>query len=545
MTITRLAAPLTGILAATLMLAAAPAAFAAQAAPPRAAAPKLLVVISVDQFSADLYAQYRARFTGGFARLAQGAVYPSAYQSHAATETCPGHSTILTGARPARTGIIANDWIDLRAARDDKTIYCAEDETAQGSTSRNYTVADIHLKAETLGDLMKKADPASRVVAVAGKDRAAVMMGGHDIDEVWYWEGRAFASYAGRKAPPAVVRANADVAGRLASVRGPMALPAVCKPMDYPVEIAPGHSVGTGRFARPAGDAGLYRASPEADEVVLNLAADLVDEMKLGQGAATDLIAIGASATDVIGHAYGVEGAEMCLELLTLDKLLGTLFDRLDRTGVDYAVALTADHGGQDIPERLRMHGLPEATRVDPMLNDKAMSAAIGAEVGLPGRLIWGGNFGDQWIDLSVGEADRPRVLAAAVRRYGAHPQVAGVFTRAEIMATPAPKGPPETWTLLERAQAAYDPERSGDFVVALKPRVTPIANPGPGHVATHGSFWDYDRRVPVLFWRKGMAGFEQPMSIETVDIMPTLANMIGLDLAPGQVDGRCIMACR
>jgi len=46
---------------------------------------------------------------------------------------------------------------------------------------------------------------------------------------------------------------------------------------------------------------------------------------------------------------------------------------------------------------------------------------------------------------------------------------------------------------------------------------------------------------VPILFWRRGMAGFEQPLSVETVDIMPTLAGLIGLPLAPGSVDGRCL----
>ena len=79
--------------------------------------PRLIVAISVDQFSADLFAQYRQYFTGGLRRLEQGVVFPSGYQSHAATETCPGHSTILTGDRPARTGIIANDWFDQGAAR--------------------------------------------------------------------------------------------------------------------------------------------------------------------------------------------------------------------------------------------------------------------------------------------------------------------------------------------------------------------------------------------------------------------------------------------
>ncbi|HET9510729.1 MAG TPA: alkaline phosphatase family protein, partial [Sphingomonas sp.] len=76
-------------------------------------APKLVVVISVDQFSGDVFNEYRRYFTGGFARLQDGVVFPAGYQSHAATETCPGHSTITTGVRPGRTGIIANDWTDL------------------------------------------------------------------------------------------------------------------------------------------------------------------------------------------------------------------------------------------------------------------------------------------------------------------------------------------------------------------------------------------------------------------------------------------------
>jgi len=47
------------------------------------------VAIAVDQFSADVFAEYRQHFTGGLARLANGVVFPSGYQSHAATETCP------------------------------------------------------------------------------------------------------------------------------------------------------------------------------------------------------------------------------------------------------------------------------------------------------------------------------------------------------------------------------------------------------------------------------------------------------------------------
>src|SRR4030095_10930678 len=70
--------------------------------------PKLIVAIAVDQFSSDLYDEYRPHFTAGLNRLASGIAFRNGYQSHNATETCPGHSTILTGSHPSPAGIIAN-----------------------------------------------------------------------------------------------------------------------------------------------------------------------------------------------------------------------------------------------------------------------------------------------------------------------------------------------------------------------------------------------------------------------------------------------------
>ncbi len=98
---------------------------------------------------------------------------------------------------------------------------------------------------------------------------------------------------------------------------------------------------------------------------------------------------------------------------------------------------------------------------------------------------------------------------------------------------------------MIQRARASYKVGRSGELIVFLKPRVTPIPDPTKGYVATHGSPYDYDRRVPILFWRKGMTGFEHPGSIETVDIAPTLARQIGLTLVAPKVDGKCLDLAR
>ena len=508
-----------------------------------AAPPKLLVVISVDQFSADLFDEYRPSFTGGLARIASGAAFRNGFQGHAATETCPGHSTILTGDHPARTGIIANNWVDQRQTRSDKGVYCAEDERVAGSSSSAYTVSPVHLRVPTLGERMKVASPASRSVAVAGKDRAAVMMSGQRPDQRWYWDGKKYSTdLAGAPIPRAVVGVNAAVAGLLAVPGEALVPPALCasKAKVVPVEGG-GGPVGAGTFARAAGDAKGFRASPQFDGATLALAAGLIGEMKLGQGPTTDIIAIGASATDYVGHTYGTEGQEMCLQLLSLDRDLGDFVRQLDSRQLDYAVVLTADHGGNDIPEREREAGTTDAARVDPALFPAAAGRVIGASLGLPGPVLIGdAPFGDIYLDRALSPRDRQRAETAALTLYRSHPQVAAVFTAAQLKRTPPPRSPPDRWTLIERARASFDAERSGDLVVLLKSRITPIAQT-KGYVATHGSAWDYDRRVPILFWRPGMTARPSEAVVETVDIAPTLAAWIGLPIEHGAVDGKCL----
>lgn len=531
----------------------APSALAQQPAVP--APPRLLIAISVDQFSGDLFNQYRGVLPGGFKRLAQGGVFPRGYQSHAATETCPGHSTILTGARPARTGIIANSWFDMASKRKDKNgepdkeIYCAEDESKGASSSpSDYVPSPIHLKVPTLGDRMKAADPRSRVISVAGKDRAAIMMGGTHTDEIWFLratDAAQFITLPGRSNMPAsVVKANAAIDTALAAPAGPFDLKEnadLCAAHRQSLGITTDRTIGTGTFERKAGDKAAFRASPESDNATLSLATDLIAERQLGKGPATDLIAIGLSATDIVGHAYGTQGNEMCTQIVALDAMIDQFFRTLDAQGIDYAVVLTADHGGQDAPERARTSAIPDAARVVRALTPKGLNAALTKSTGLSAPLIYGdGAFGDMYLSPALKPAQRKKVSAAALKIWQTHPQVAAVFTHADLAQLPMPSGPPDAWSIQQAARASFDPARSGDFVVLLKPRITPIAEAGK-YIATHGSVWDYDRRVPILFWRKGMAGFEQPGSVETVDIMPTLAAMIGLKLNAEEIDGHCL----
>ena len=522
--------------------------------------PKLIVTLVVDQYSADLFSEYRSLYEPklqGLARLAGGVVFPRGHQGHAATETCPGHSTILTGDRPARTGIVANEWQVATLPRKDKgretfAVYCVEEPGEQGSDARKKVISVNSLLVPTLGDRMKARDPASRVVAIGGKDRAAVLLGGHNADLTLWWTDKGdkgFVTYAGKEATvPKEISERVNAAVRRSyGQRSVPTLPPRCatKTQQFDVGAA---SVGT--LAPTDADSKRWRATPAMDSFTVDAALAAVKALALGQRDSVDLLAVSLSGNDYVGHYFGTEGPEMCAFQLALDQSVGRLLTALDKTRVSYMVVLTADHGGLDIPERSRPRGLPAAQRISPDVFPVNIGTAVAREFGLEGTVLLGGEefANDVFLSANVPADKRAAVMEAAVRKYSAHPQVERVFTRNELIAASPPTRPVDEWTLLDRAKASFNPLRSGDLVVLLKPYVTTYLPPqdvDTEYVASHGSPWGYDRRVPILFWWQGIAGFEQPAAVETVDIAPTLASLIGLQVQAGEFDGRVLQLVR
>ena len=77
---------------------------------------RLVLLVAVDQCRYDYLTRFRSEFSGGLARLlTSGAVFSNAYLDHYPTVTAVGHSTMLSGATPAISGIIGNDWYDRDA----------------------------------------------------------------------------------------------------------------------------------------------------------------------------------------------------------------------------------------------------------------------------------------------------------------------------------------------------------------------------------------------------------------------------------------------
>jgi predicted AlkP superfamily pyrophosphatase or phosphodiesterase len=519
----------------------------AHAAPPPPA-PKLVVAISIDQLALDLFQRYRPTFSGGLKRLSGGLVY-TGYQSHAATETCPGHSTLLTGMHPSHTGIIGNSWYDRVSG---STVYCVSAAGVADPEAKS----SAKLKVDTLGDWLKQARPGGRSIAVSGKDRAAIMMAGHHPDAVYWWSdklGFVTSPYAGPATPAVLETAKAFNDQRFADWRAqpaqlwPKAIPARCAALQVPhrfgaIELSgrvpPDASNGGALDAQDRAFSDQLRVSPAFDSMTLDFAAQLVSRYELGQGRDQDLLAISLSATDYVGHRYGPGGAEVCVQLDRLDAALGQFLDGLDKLGAPYVVMLSADHGSVDAAERLG----PPARRIDVKAVLGELSAALRTEFQLSYDPLRGSDPSELIINLAA--ADEPRraaVTTAAVKWLRTRPEVAQAFPSADIAKLRVPRGkPPGQLTLQERFAESYDPERSGDIMVAYAQRASLGAARGTGNaVAGHGSPWDYDRRVPIIFWWPGVAATAKAQPIETVDIAPTLAPL--LRISPPPMDGRCI----
>src|SRR5207245_8503089 len=83
----------------------------------------------------------------------------------------------------------------------------------------------------------------------------------------------------------------------------------------------------------------------------------------------------------------------------------------------------------------------------------------------------------------------------------------------------------------LARFRHSFHATRSGDLMLAYLPDY--VEDFGAGRGISYGSLYDYDVRVPLIFWgpqfRAGT--FEAP--VESVDIVPTLARALRVPRPP------------
>jgi len=494
-------------------------------------APRLAVVIVVDQLRADALSGAQGRFETGLGRLVrEGAVFTHATHDHAPTVTAAGHATLLSGRFPSSTGVVANEWFDRRLGRQVNAVEDPGERGLDGSSG----ASPRRLRGTTLGDWLRQRFPSSRVASVARKDRVAVLMAGRSSrDVVWYSEGTGgfTTSTFYRSDLPGWAEGGRHAAARFAGaswdlLRGDATAYPGADADDSPWERGP---EGFGRVfphRLPSETIALDRLFPEtpfADQATLELALAAQAALDLGGDDIPDLLLVGLSACDAIGHDYGPDSLEQHDHLARVDVMIGQFLETLEqRVGRGrLLVALSSDHGVAEIPERAVSRGR-RAGRV-------ARSAILGAAREAAREAVGRDDVVRDLVSWQL-VLDRP-----AIRAAGADPAAVAESVAAAVAKVPGVERALTTCRLTgedgtrddvtRRLRHGFDPDRSGDVLLVLEPGFL-LDSSDP---TTHGSPWPTDVDVPLILWGSGVHPGVVGRSVRAVDLAPTLAVLLGV----------------
>jgi hypothetical protein len=514
--------------------------------------PRLVVLVSVDQLPARYLTEFRELFAadGFFARVDQrGAWFDNCHHRHAFTITGPGHSVMMTGTDPARTGIVGNSWFDRRGGA---SVSCVEDGRYKivGSASADKGVSPHNLLAPTLGDTLKQATAGkAKVFGVSWKDRSGVLMAGHAADACYWFDegsGNWVTSTYYRDDLPGYLRNFNESSGaaRFAGKAWELLLPK--EKYRYFVPDDNRFETNIPFFGRsfphqlPKAARGPYFTlvglTPFGNELTLAVSALVIEHENLGQDETPDILCIGLSANDYVGHAFGPHSLEVQDITARTDRQLGGFVDFVDSklNGAPWLLVLSSDHGVAPIPELAASFKLPAARNPLGSLDalEAKLESRLRAELGPPGEdrhYIQKIEPGEVYLRQEIPElygqrfSEAQRVVQKALVEL---PSVAAAHTRDELM------GGGSGSRLLGQLRRSFNEGRSGDVLFAL----TPYSIQGSRNAATHGSPWSYDTHVPLLWLGAGVRRGRYAASVSPAHIGPTVSRVLGQEVPAGSV---------
>ena len=290
----------------------------------------------------------------------------------------------------------------------------------------------------------------------------------------------------------------------------------------------------------PADSAAAARtllAFPFMDDVTVQFALAGVNAMRLGAGRSTDLLSVSLSSTDAVGHRFGMSSRELHDQILRVDRAIGVLIDSLYklRDSSTIVFALTADHGVTQMPELAEEHGdSPRPMRVDlsPLAAD--FQATLAKRINTDSAM----DYMDAVLLLNRSRLNRAHLDADSVARAFAdaakrEPGVLRADLFKDILAADTVKD-----AIARRWRHAIPPTWPVAVVVTLNHgSVWGTSTPG-----VHGSPWDDDCDVSIVFYGPWIRPGRYDELARTVDIAPTFAQIAGVRPSE-QIDGHPLVS--
>ena len=506
--------------------------------------PKLVVGIVVDQMRYDYLTRFWNHYEdGGFKRLVtEGFNCKNNHFNYAPTSTGPGHTSVYTGATPSRHGVIGNNWYDKV---NDEEVYCASDTTYEsvGTTTDAGKMSPHRMNITTITDELRlHTQMRGKTIAIALKDRGAVLPGGHTANAAYWFHGAdaghwVTSSYYMDELPKWVNDWNASDKVK-AYKKSWTTLKDISTYLEsgldknnyeglFKTETAPTFPHNTAEMLNKNGDFEILKATPYGNSITTDFALEALEKESLGADKVTDFLAISYSSTDYVGHKYGVNSKEVQDTYIRLDRDLKRLFDTLDKkVGEDeYTVFLTADHGAVDVPAYLKDKKIP-AGYIDFGVIETKFNEFLKYTFGTTDIVKNFSNY-QYFLDhkiiknIDMDLEDAQELIAKELLTYDGVDQV---FTGHQMWNNHYTSGIPYI------LQNGYNQKRSGDILIVLKPGVIDYSKTG----STHGSPQIYDTHVPLLFYGKGIQRGSTVERTEIPDIAPTISALLGISFPNG-----------
>lgn len=497
--------------------------------------PKLVVQIVVDQLRGDLINQYRQKFgTNGFNYLLNhGIDYHNTHHPHANTVTCAGHATIATGSYPALHGIVNNDWYNRKTKQ---SIYCVEDSHSPILTTLHTQKAAVgrspkNLMASTLSDEIVLAQT-GRAFAVSLKDRSAITLAGHAGKAFWFDKenGGFVTSQHYYSAYPSWVNEwnkHYEAKNETWTLSAPQKNYAYAQAPTFKNRFQDFGASFPHHLGAP-NSATYYKflsMTPMADELTANFAISLLDSEKLGiNDGKIDYLAISFSAVDAIGHQFGPNSLESEDNLLRLDKTLTKLLAAIDKqVGLDNTlIVLTADHGVSDSPVYLASHQIKESNSLKILQIQQLIEQTLVKHFQLPANTLQAIELPYVYLDHDL--INEHQLSIHTVSSYLAETlrQQPGIF-----QAYTLPLANTEHDWLSAKVDKMAFPERAGDIYL-VPPPYQALSEKSDVQV-NHGTPWQYDSYVPLLFVNAKFQPQRITKLASTTDIAPTLAAILSI----------------
>ena len=502
--------------------------------------PKLVVGIIVDQMRQDYLHRYRDQYSeNGLRKLVnEGFEYKNAHYNYVPTNTGPGHASVYTGTTPSRHGIIANSWYDRSL---DQFFYCVADTLvdAVGGTGEVGNVSSRNLQVTTITDELRIfSNHRSKVIAVGIKDRGSAFPAGHNPTGAYWFDDHTgdfiTSSYYAEKLPKWVIDFNEkDIPQQY--------LQETWKPLlqinDYVQSTADNvayeesllgerEPVFPYDLSKSEYGVALVTNTPFGNTITLDFALAAIEAEELGDDDITDFLAISFSSTDRAGHAFGPRAVEIQDMYLRFDQDIERLIHQLDESvgKGEYLIFLTADHGVSDVSAFLEQHQYPGGYFMagESLAKVQEQIANYYGE----GQWMLNASNGQIFLNRSLIE-EKELDLPEVQRRIGNYFLELDFIS--EVLLSEELKKRNVTDPFVRKYQNGFNPKKSGDILLVVKPGYQ--SGDGGRKGTGHGSPYNYDTQVPILFFGKGIDPGYSVRPVDITDIAPTLSMILDIPL--------------